>query len=342
MSITKVPFGEVMEEPVFLYTLSNQNNMTVKITDYGGIVTSIQIPDKNGIIGEVVLGFENFENYLGIVPYFGALIGRYGNRIANGRFTLDGIEFKLAVNNGPNHLHGGIRGFDKVVWNSGSIEGKDYEGVRLTYLSVDGEEGYPGNLDVTVSYKLNPENELKIEYSATCDKSTPVNLTHHGYFNLRGKGNILGHILTIHADHFTPVDKNLIPTGEITSVKNTPMDFTSPTVVGKRIYEVNGGYDHNYVLNGWDGSIRPVASLFDRESGRKMDVLTTEPGMQFYTGNFLNGSLKGSGGRVFDKNAGLCLETQHYPDSPNRESFPTTILRPGQQYCQTTVYRFHL
>ena len=342
MNITKDPFGELKEGPVFLYTLSNSCNMSVKITNYGGIVTSIQVPDKNGITGEVVLGFENLENYLGTVPYLGALIGRYGNRISRGSFKLNGVEYKLALNDEPNHLHGGIRGFDKVLWKSSYIEEKDCVGVKLTYLSIDGEEGYPGNLDVTVSYMLNQQNELIIKYFASSDKSTPVNLTHHSYFNLRGKGDILDHILTINADCFTPVDDYSIPTGKISSVKNTPLDFASPTAVGKRFHRIKGGYDHNYVLNRWDGSLRPVAVLFEQESGRKMDVLTTEPGMQFYSGNFLNGSLKGGGGRKFDKNAGLCLEAQHYPNSPNINSFPTTILRPGQQYRQTTVYRFQI
>ena len=342
MNISREPFGEMNEGLVFLYTLSNPNQMTVKITNYGGIVTSIKVPDKNGIVDDVVLGFENLDDYLGPVPYFGALIGRYGNRIAGARFTLEGIEYTLATNNGPNHLHGGNRGFDKMVWKSDIIDEKDRVGIKLTYLSIDGEEGYPGNLDVAVSYILNNKNELIIDYCASCDKSTPVNFTHHSYFNLKGKGDILDHILTIHANHFTPVDDELLPTGEVSPVKDTPMDFTSPTAIGKRIQMVKGGYDHNYVLNKWDGSLRLVASLFDQESGRIMDVSTTEPGMQLYTGNFLDGLLKGSGGRSFDKNGGVCLETQHYPDSPNRTSFPTTILKPGQPYRQTTIYHFHV
>jgi aldose 1-epimerase len=346
MTITKTTFGRTEEgQPVDLYTLTNANGMMVKITNYGGIVTALMVPDKNGKLDDVVLGFDTFEKYLAGHPYFGAIVGRYGNRIAKGKFILNGVEYKLATNNGENHLHGGIKGFDKVVWKAEQIKKENEVGIKLIYLSKDGEEGYPGNLSCVVIYTLTNNNELKIQYEAETDKSTPVNLTHHSYFNLkgtnfRGFGNILGHVLTIHADRFTPVDEGLIPTGELKSVKDTAMDFTRPKAIGERIKEVKGGYDHNYVLNNWDGSLRLAASVSEPTSGRVMDVLTTEPGIQFYSGNFLDGSITGKNGTIYNKHDGFCLETQHFPDSPNQPAFPSVILEPGKKYTHTTIYRF--
>jgi aldose 1-epimerase len=343
MSIIKSDFGKAKEgQPVDLYTLTNASGMTVKITNYGGIVTSLQVPDKNGKFDDVVLGFDTLDQYLEGHPYFGALVGRYGNRIAKGKFTLNGTEYQLAANNGENHLHGGIKGFDKVVWNAEMVKKENEMGVKLSYLSKDGEEGYPGNLTAVVTYVLTNDNELIINYKAETDKPTPVNLTHHSYFNLKGAGNgdILGHLLTIDADRFTPVDEGLIPTGELKSVKDTPMDFTVPKAIGERIDQVKGGYDHNYVLNGWDGSLRLAAKVVEPLSGREMEVWTTEPGLQFYTGNFLDGTITGKNGKVYNKHYGFCLETQHFPDSPNKAGFPSTILEPGEKYTHTTIYRF--
>jgi aldose 1-epimerase len=343
MSIIKSDFGKAKEgQPVDLYTLTNASGMTVKITNYGGIVTSLQVPDKNGKFDDVVLGFDTLDQYLEGHPYFGALVGRYGNRIAKGKFTLNGTEYQLAANNGENHLHGGIKGFDKVVWNAEMVKKENEMGVKLSYLSKDGEEGYPGNLTAVVTYVLTNDNELIINYKAETDKPTPVNLTHHSYFNLKGAGNgdILGHLLTIDADRFTPVDEGLIPTGELKSVKDTPMDFTAPKAIGERIDQVKGGYDHNYVLNGWDGSLRLAAKVVEPLSGREMEVWTTEPGLQFYTGNFLDGTITGKNGKVYNKHYGFCLETQHFPDSPNKAGFPSTILEPGEKYTHTTIYRF--
>jgi len=343
MSIIKSDFGKTKEgQPVDLYTLTNARGMTVKITNYGGIVTSLKVPDKNGRLADVVLGFDTLDQYLEGHPYFGALVGRYGNRIARGKFTLNGTEYKLATNNGENHLHGGIKGFDKVVWNAGIVKKENEVGIKLSYLSKDGEEGYPGNLTAVVLYTLTNDNELKINYEAETDKPTPINLTHHSYFNLKGAGNgdILGHLLTVAADRFTPVDEGLIPTGELKSVKDTPMDFTVPRTIGERINQVKGGYDHNYVLNGWDGSLKQAAKAVESLTGRVMEVWTTEPGLQFYTGNFLDGTITGKDGKVYDKHYGFCLETQHFPDSPNKPGFPSTILEPGEKYTHTTIYRF--
>jgi aldose 1-epimerase len=343
MSIIKSDFGKTKEgQAVDLYTLTNDSGMVVKITNYGGIVTSLTVPDKNGKFDDVVLGFDSLDQYLEGHPYFGALVGRYGNRIAKGKFTLNGTEYKLAANNGENHLHGGIKGFDKVVWNAEIVKQENEVGVKLSYLSKDGEEGYPGNLSVVVTYTLTKNNELKINYEAETDKPTPVNLTHHSYFNLKGAGNgdILGHLLTIDADRFTPVDEGLIPTGELKSVKDTPMDFTVPKAIGERINQVKGGYDHNYVLNGWDGSLRLAAKVVEPLSGREMEVWTTEPGLQFYTGNFLDGTITGKNGKVYNKHYGFCLETQHFPDSPNKPGFPSTILELGEKYTHKTIYKF--
>lgn len=344
MSIKKEFFGETTDgEKVDLYTLTNRNNMVVKITNYGAVVTSILVTDKKGEIADVVLGFDTLESYTAEHPYFGAVVGRYGNRIAKGTFTLDGRKYTLATNNGSHHLHGGIKGFDKVVWLAEEITEENEVGIKLSYLSKDGEEGYPGNLSVTVIYTLTGDNELKIDYSAETDKPTPVNLTHHSYFNLEGagSGDILGHLLTIYADRYTEVNEELIPTGEIKTVKNTPLDFRKPAVIGSRIKDVKGGYDHNYILNNTAGSMRPAASVTAPESGRVMDVLTTEPAIQFYSGNFLDGSNKGKKGSVYHKHYGFCLETQHFPDSPNQSGFPSTILKPGQKYRHQTIYKFY-
>lgn len=343
MSIIKSDFGKTKEgQPVDLYTLSNANGVTVKITNYGGIVTSLTVPDKNGQMDDVVLGFDSLDKYLEGHPYFGAIVGRYGNRIAKGKFTLNGTEYKLAANNGENHLHGGIKGFDKVVWNAEIVKKENEVAIKLSYLSKDGEEGYPGNLSVVVIYTLTNDNELKILYEAETDKPTPINLTHHSYFNLKGagNGNILGHLMTFAADRFTPVDEGLIPTGELRSVKDTPMDFTVSKAIGERIDRVKGGYDHNYVLNDWDGSLRQAAKVVEPASGRVMEVWTTEPGLQFYTGNFLDGTITGKNSKVYHKHYGFCLETQHFPDSPNKPEFPSTILEPGEKYTHTTIYRF--
>jgi aldose 1-epimerase len=342
MSIKKQAFGKTEDgKSVDLYTLTNANGLKAEIITYGGIVTSLQVPDRNGKLADIVLGCDDVNDYAKKSPYFGALIGRYGNRIAKGRFTLDGVEYKLATNDGPNHLHGGKKGFDKVVWKAKPMQTKEGPALELTYLSRDGEEGYPGNLSCTVVYTLTNKNELKISYKATTDKATIVNLTHHSYFNLAGfnSGDILGHELQIFADHFTPVDKTLIPTGEIKAVKGTPWDFTKPMTIGSRIKDVEGGYDHNYVLNNSGGKLALAASVYEPKTGRVMEIYTTEPGIQFYSGNFLDGSLKGKGA-VYNKHAGFCLEAQHFPDSPNEPDFPSVVLRPGQKYTQLTVHKF--
>jgi aldose 1-epimerase len=301
---------------------------------------SLLVPDRTGKLGDIVLGYESLDSYIKNSPYFGSIVGRYGNRIAKGLFTLDGVTYKLAVNNGQNHLHGGSKGFDKVVWKAEPVREAGAAGVKLTYLSRDGEEGYPGNLSVTVVYSLTDENELRISYEAVTDRPTPVNLTHHSYFNLAGEGDILGHELVVNAESYTPVDAGLIPTGEIRPVKGSPFDFTTPHAIGERIARVEGGYDHNFVLRGGGGRLDLAARVFEPKSGRVMEIRTTEPGLQFYSGNFLDGTITGKGGRVYSKHAGFCLETQHFPDSPNRPGFPSTILRPGSVYKSLTVHRF--
>jgi len=343
MGISKESFGKTGDgENVDLYTLKNQSGMTVKITTYGGIVTSIMTPDRHGQYDDVVLGFDTLAGYLAGHPYFGALIGRYGNRIAGGQFTLDGVVYRLAKNNGDNHLHGGLKGFDKVIWQADGTATGNEAILKLSYLSRDGEEAYPGNLSVTVTYTLTRDNELKIAYTASTDKATPVNLTHHSYFNLEGAGNtdILAHRLTILADRYTPVDDGLIPTGELKPVAGTPMDFRQPVAIGASIDQVKGGYDHNYVLNDAGGSLRLAARVQAPVSGRLLEVFTTEPGMQFYSGNFLDGSNKGKSGKIYNRHAGFCLETQHFPDSPNKPQFPPVILRPGQEYRHLVIYKF--
>lgn len=338
--IAQADWGETDGKKVSLYTLTNNAGIQVKITNYGGIVTSWLAPDRNGNQGNIVMGFENLQGYLNGTPYFGALIGRYGNRIANGKFTLNGQTYTLATNNGKNHLHGGNKGFDKVVWDATPSTGGT-PSLTLKYRSKDGEEGYPGNLDVTVTYTLTDNNELKIEYTAQTDKATPVNLTNHSYFNLSGDaGNtILNHTLQVDADRYTPVDSTLIPIGELRAVSGTPFDFRQPHQIGERIGQVEGGYDHNFVLNGGKTALRRVATLSDSSSGRRLDVFTDQPGMQFYSGNFLDGSLQSRDGKPINKHAALCLETQHFPDSPNQPSFPSTILQPGATYHTVTTYK---
>jgi aldose 1-epimerase len=345
MRITKSHFGTTEGREVDLYCLST-DGIEVFITNYGGAITSIRVPDRKGDIGDVVLGYETLQEYVKNPRFFGALIGRSANRIARGRFTLDGVEYQLAQNNGENHLHGGTRGFDKVVWEASDELDDDRAVLRLTYLSKDGEENYPGNLTANVSYVLTPDRELRIEYHAVTDKRTIVNLTNHSYFNLADTWTIRDHELTLNADAFTPVSSELIPTGEIRKVAGTPMDFREPTPIGQRIHEpydqlgFTGGYDHNFVLNDSSGALRLAARAYDPSSSRTLEVFTTQPGIQFYSGNFLDGSLTGKGGVVYQKHAGFCLEPQHFPDSPNHPNFPTTVLEPGDEYQQTTAFRF--
>jgi aldose 1-epimerase len=345
--IWKELFGTLTDgRLVDIYTLTNANRLEARITPYGGVVVSLRIPDRRGDLGDVVLGYDQLDGYLKKGAYLGALIGRYGNRIRGGTFSLDGREYKLARNNGDNHLHGGLVGFDKVLWNGAGQATDGGVSLELTYTSKDGEEGYPGNLSVTVHYTLTSNDELKIGYSAVTDKPTIVNLTNHSFFNLAGGGSNLSHVMMINADRFTPVEKGLIPTGELSSVKGSVMGFTTPTPIGARIDEAEeqltlaGGYDHNYVLNKDDSEVSLAASVYEPGTGRVMDVYTTEPGMQFYSGNFIDGSITGKGGQVYQRRSAFCLETQHYPDSPNKPGFPSTVLRPGQQYSSTTIYRF--
>ncbi|MCG2587220.1 aldose epimerase family protein [Rhodohalobacter sulfatireducens] len=325
---------------VELFTLTNENGMKVSITNYGGIVTSIRVPDNDGNIEDVVLGFDDLEKYKAGHPFFGAIAGRYANRIANGQFELNGEVYELARNNGENHLHGGNEGFDKKLWDAEVNE--DENSVTLSYLSPDGEEGYPGNLDVDVTYTLTENNELQIDYHATTDKATVVNLTNHSYFNLSGDPSqgILDHLLTIQADRYTPVDEGLIPTGELRAVGGTPFDFTEPETVGARIESIPPGYDHNYVLNNPNSGVRKIATVEHEESGRIMEVYTDQPGVQLYTGNFLDGSITGHHRVPIEQYAALCLETQTFPDSPNKPDFPTPVLNPGETYETTTIYQF--
>jgi aldose 1-epimerase len=348
-TVTKASFGKTAAgENVDLYTLRNTKGVEATITNLGGIVVSLKVPDKNGKFDDVVLGFNDLDSYLKPHPYFGALIGRYGNRIAKGRFTLNGVEYKLAVNNGENHLHGGIKGFDKVIWTGRESRTKAGPAVTLTYLSKDGEEGYPGNLNVTVVYTLTNNNELKIDYSATSDKDTVTNLTHHSYFNLAGEGNgdILNHQVLIRATRFLPTDAGSIPTGELRRVTGTPFDFLKLTAIGARINQdeeqlkLGNGYDHTWIINGRPGTLRLAAQAYEPTSGRRMQVWSTEPGMQFYTGNFLDGTLTGKAGKIYQRRSGFCFETQHYPDSPNQPAFPTTTLKKGTTYRSTTIYKF--
>ena len=332
---------------VSLYTLKNTAGTEMLVTNYGGIITALKTADKNGTFEDIVLGYDSLAGYLKAPSFFGALVGRYGNRIAKGKFALDGKTYSLVLNNGPNHLHGGTKGFDKVVWNADAYSTPEGAALKLTYLSKDMEEGYPGNLQVEVVYTLTNDNALKIDYTATTDKKTIINLTNHSYFNLSGntKRDILDHTLSLAASKFLPVDKTLIPTGDLKDVKGTSFDFTTPTVIGERInakeqqIEFGGGYDHCWVLDKPD-SLSPFATVYDSISGRFMEVFTTEPAVQFYSGNFLQGNITGKFNTVYKKRFGLCLETQHYPDSPNKPSFPTTVLNPGEVYKTQTIYKF--
>jgi aldose 1-epimerase len=333
-----------------LYTLKNRHGMTVKVTNYGAIITSIIVPDKNGKMADVALGYDHLESYINAVdrPYFGAVVGRYGNRIAEGKFTLDGQTYELAINNKPNSLHGGNIGFDKVVWDV-KLDPTN-NAIALHYLAKDKEEGYPGNLDLTVTYKLTDDNKLEVTYDASTDKATPINVTQHSYFNLKGEGqgNILDHEVMINADQFTPVDQNLIPTGQLANVEGTPLDFRKPKVIGKDIdadneqIKIGGGFDHNWVLNkpSQSGQTRLAAEVYEPSSGRVLTVSTTEPGVQFYCGNFLDGRLKGKSGGTYVKRGGFCLETQHFPDSPNQPNFPNSILKPGEKLHSVTTFAF--
>lgn len=349
LKIEKAPFGEVEGQPVDLYTLTNANGLVMTVTNYGGIVVSLTVPDKAGNMSDIVLGFSNVADYVKNSPYYGCIVGRYGNRIGKAKFSLDGQEYALAANNGENSLHGGVKGFDKVIWAAKEVKADNAVGVEFKYLSKDMEEGFPGSLDATVTYWLTNDNEFKIEYVATTDKLTVVNLTHHSYFNLAGEGSgdILGHELTINADTYTPVDQGLIPTGKLEPVEGTPMDFRTATAVGARIdadfeqLKFGKGYDHNWVLNRKSaGDMELAATVFEPKSGRVMEVLTTEPGLQFYAGNFLDDSRTGKSGKVNGFRTGLCLETQHYPDSPNKPDFPTVVLKPGETYKTSTIYKF--
>jgi len=349
-STTKKSFGKAPDgQPVDLFVLTNRNGAEVSITNFGGAVVSIKVPDRGGKLADVVLGYDTIDGYANDKSYFGALVGRYGNRIGHAQFVLDGKTYTLAKNNGDNSLHGGAKGFNKVVWTAKTFSKKNGQSLELSYLSKDGEEGFPGNLKVTVIYTLTDSNALKIEYSATTDKKTVLNLTNHSYFNLAGQGNgdILGHLLTIEADKFTPVDSGLIPTGELRDVAGTPFDFRKPTVVGARIdqqdeqLKLGGGYDHNFVLRRSAGSGESLAArVVEPTWGRVLEVWTTEPGVQFYTGNFLDGKSTGKGGATYPKRSAFCLETQHFPDSPNQPKFPSVVLNPGERYHTITTYKF--
>lgn len=340
-SMSEQPFGVIGNEKVIQYTLTNPNGMMVKILNYGGTVTNIMVPDKNGNIGDVVLGFDSLAGYLQTGnPYMGCLVGRYANRIANAKFTLDGKVYRLAANNNGNSLHGGLKGFDKIIWAAKQNPGDS--SLTLHFHSKDGEEGYPGNMEIEVTYTLGNDNQLRIDYTATTDKPTPVNLTNHSYFNLSAGSDstILAHELMLKAEQFTAVNDKLIPTGVFSEVNGTPMDFRSMKKIGKDLSKVAGGYDHNWVLHREGIGPELIAAVYHPSSGRYMEVYTTEPGIQFYTGNFLDGTLIGKGGKKYVQHAGLCLETQHFPDSPNQPKFPNTILKPNETYKQTTIYKF--
>jgi aldose 1-epimerase len=350
--ITSEPFGEVDGEPVERYTLTNNGGLQVSILTYGGIVQSILVPDRTGNLGDVALGFDNIEDYVESSPYFGAIVGRYANRIAEGRFELDGQTYELAINNEPNTLHGGERGFDKVIWTAEEVDDPDGPSLALSYTSPDGEEGYPGTLEVTVTYTVTQDDELRIEYAATTDAPTVVNLSNHSYFNLAGEGSgpVFDHELQLNAGSFTPVDETLIPTGEIAPVEGTAFDFTTPKPIGQDIHNADDpqiliglGYDHNFVLDRDtpdDTSLIEAAVVTEESTGRVMTVSTTEPGVQFYSGNFLNGAFGGKSGQTYRQSDGFCLETQHFPDSPNQPDFPSTELRPGEEFSSTTIYAF--
>jgi aldose 1-epimerase len=345
--ITRQPFGQTRDGvAVDLYTLRNNKGVEAGICNYGGLVIFLKVPDRNGQFGDVVLGYDNLPDYIKDSPYFGSLIGRYGNRIAKGKFTLDGKEYTLAVNNGTNALHGGLKGFDKVVWEPRILASMEGPSLELRYVSKDGEEGYPGTLSVTAVYTLTDYNALKVEFTATTDKDTVLNLTQHSYFNLAGKGDILNHQVMIAADKFTPVDSTLIPTGELKPVDGTPFDFRTPTAIGARIgqddeqLKFGGGYDHNWVISKPAGQLGLAARAYEPTTGRVLEVFSTEPGLQFYTGNFLDGKLMGKGGWVYQFRNGFCVEPQHYPDSPNQPNFPSTVLKPSQMYKNTIIFKF--
>jgi aldose 1-epimerase len=348
-TMKKTSFGKLPDgSAVDLFTLTNTGGVSVSITNYGGRITSLKVPDQKGTVADVVLGFDSIDGYLADNPYFGALIGRYGNRIGKAQFKLDGKVYSLAANDGPNTLHGGKKGFDRALWSAKDVSTKDLPAVELTYVSKDGEEGFPGTLTSVVTYSLSAQNELKLEYHATTDKNTVLNLTNHAYFNLKGAGagDVLGHHVMIAASKFTPVDKTLIPTGEVKSLDGSPLDFRNATLIGERIAQDNeqlkfgNGYDHNFVLDSGGGALAQCAMVHEPDSGRMMEVSTTHPGLQFYTGNFLDGTIKGKGGKVYGHRGAFCMETQHFPDSPNKPSFPTTELKPGETYQHTTVYKF--
>jgi aldose 1-epimerase len=345
--VKREAFGKTGDgTPVEIFTLTSKGGVEVRVISYGAIITSIRVPDRTGAVADVALGFDSLDGYLREHPFFGAVVGRYGNRIGKASFTLDGRTYKLAANDGPNHLHGGVRGFDKYVWTADVLKGAT--GVAFTRTSPDGEEGYPGTIQARVTYALSDASELSIEYRATTDKATPLNLTQHTYFNLAGHnaGSIVDHELALFADRYTPVDATLIPTGELAPVAGTPLDFRQPTRIGARIDDPHEqitfglGYDHNWVISRKGDGLQLAARVFEPKSGRTLEVQTTEPGVQFYTGNFLDGTVKGKGGAVYNRRNGLCLETQHYPDSPNQPAFPSTIVRPGQTYQSQTVWRF--
>jgi aldose 1-epimerase len=343
MSIKTESFGKTPDgQAVDLYTLTNQNGLKAKITNYGAILVSMEAPDRKGNLADLTLGYDNLEQYIKRGAFFGATVGRYANRIGGAKFVLDGVEYKLAANSGANHIHGGKKGFDKVLWKLEDIKAQGDEAfVRLSYLSKDGEEGYPGNLACTLTYTLTSSDELKISYEAETDKTTIVNLTNHSYWNLAGQGNgdVLGHELMLNVDRYTVFGEGLIPTGEIRSVKDSPLDFTKPTAIGTRIKQVGSGYDHNYVLNGSGGKLALCARVYEPTSGRVMEVHTTEPGVQLYTANFLD--VTGKDGKAYKKHYGFCLETQHFPDSPNKPNFPSVVLKPGEKYASVTVHRFY-
>jgi aldose 1-epimerase len=346
-TVSQAPFGQTSDgTPVEIYTLQNASGCEARIMTYGGIVQSLKVPDKNGQFGDVVLGYDDLNGYVTNSPCFGALIGRYGNRIAKGKFTLDGKEYTLAINNPPNNLHGGPLGFDKKVWKATPLMTADGPALQLTYLSKDGEEGFPGNLKVTAIYTLTDDNGLQLDYTATTDQDTLCNLTQHSYFNLAGKGDVLGHLVFINADKFTPVDSTLIPTGEFKPVAGTPFDFRTATAIGARINDndeqltFGHGYDHNWVVNKPLGKYGLIARVTEPTTGRAMEVWSTEPGVQFYTGNFLDSSITGKGGQVYQLRNGFCFEPQHYPDSPNHSQFPSAELKPGQTYQNTIIYKF--
>ncbi len=346
-AIRREPFGVTRDgTPVELYTLHNRQGAEARISNYGGLVVALKMPDRHGQFGDIVLSYDHLADYLKDSPYFGALVGRYGNRIARGKFTLDGREYTLATNNYPNALHGGLKGFDKVVWTASVLTTPEGPGLKLQYVSKDGEEGYPGTLSVTAVYQLTEDNSLRLDFTATTDKDTVVNLTHHGYFNLAGKGDILGHGVMIPASRFTPVDSTLIPTGELRPVEGTPFDFRQPTAIGARIgqddpqLKFGNGYDMNWVVDKAPGQLGLMARVTEPTSGRVMEVISTEPGLQFYTGNFLDGSNQGKGGWVYQFRNGFCMEPQHFPDSPNHPNFPSVVLRPGEVYHNTIIYHF--